>query len=285
MYITTLLCTGVDRPPLEFSPPIPIDIESDLGALVGAAPYAAGSVYGLPTSTLTNVVRRNYEPHKEGWRITGTLSGRFIASGYTEAPGTIDGGNPIIFPPEPISVPFSIDLDSGPPAGHPVERPEFAITQRIVASVSFDEEYISETFFPVGRSPVDGSIKGCFLVTTFTVTAELLPYSWEYLNEYYLEHQITVSSVSRLYEHIGGTEFDFDESVVAQPGANVATQLAGNITGSGSIAVRDPLMITNINWGNQPFFGYTEDFNAPAGLLNPSLTMTCSVHYLPSPDL
>lgn len=285
MYITTLLCTGVDRPPLEFKPPIPIDIDSEMGALVGAAPYTASGPYGLPTDSLTPVVRRNYEPHRKGWRLTGTLFGNFSASGYAEAPGEIDEDNPVIFPPDPLVVPFAIDIDSGPPLGTPVVRPEFATVSRVVAELSHEQPFVSSAFFPAGMN-AEGDVRACYLVTTFSFTVELLPYSWERLGAYYLEHDIRIEATSELQFPLGNSGFSPDEGVSAGPGGNVRTQHPGpNIQRSGSVAVSDPLMITQTAWGSLDFWGSTSEAASEAGLLNPALFLRCSVHYLPSPDL
>lgn len=269
MYTTTLLCTGVSRPPLAYSPPIPIIIDSPMGELVGAEQFGQGKVYALGTGSLETLVRRNYEPHT--WRITGTITCPYYLEGWMTAPLSDD--TPDFTPVEFIE---SFEFDSGPDPSPPTVMPDFAIVPRKIAEYSFHVEHIVQTYFPAGQFP-NNEIRSGYWVQRYTIAVEIRPYSWEQDGTYYLEQQCTVSLENSL--RVGpGTAFSEvspEEGVTmrAGEGLNSAPGVTATLSVKGGIIVRDPLMPPIQNWGSIDLWG-------PDYSIEVTSEARCTRHYL-----
>lgn len=288
-YRTGYLCTAITRAPKAWPLAYPIDIEGPIAADIAADPFEDGSRYGLPipadNAGLTRMIRRNFEPSKDHWRITGTLTGNIVVTGWQPSPGDFDEEE-VSF--EETVAPFTLDLDSGEVALPVQTRPDFARTTRTLAEVSFSYELVTSGIHPIGFNSATGEIKAGYLVTVFSITARLAPYSWMRQGSYLLEHDCAISIFSQSI-HLGPgstfTQLSPDEGVSIGVSEGVSTRLSPptSIVETGSLTVTDPIVPGTDTWGILPFWGSQTAQLTTAGLLAPSLTLTCQAHHTPHP--
>lgn len=279
-YTTTLLCTKVNRPPLSWSPPIPIDIESSLGTVVNAQPFAQASSYGLPADSLLKVLRRNYEP--QTWRITGSITAHYRYVGWMNTPlAEPTMGDPANY--DEVLKTEVFNFDSGADPEPPKVMPDFSVDGgRVIAEYNFEVEHVASGPYPLAIFP-DGSIKSAYLVETYNISLNLLPYTWEYQGGFYLEQEVIIEPTERSLRTGPGQSFEpatLDEGSAADGSGGVQSVLS-DISGfeiKGQCTARDPLMTAFPNWGEIDLWGRTPEMTISA-----SMEARCTRHYLVRP--
>jgi hypothetical protein len=266
-YATSLLCTRISRPPKAWIPAGPLPLPN---------PVADGDQYGLATTSLNKVSKRNYEPNV--WRLEGDIFYSYTFLGYQTSPGPFDAELVIFDPSDPVPLAPHINVVS-----MPVENTDFTKFERIIAETGADPVIPIIGYHPICM--VGSELRAVWAISTLKVRLRLDPYTWSRAGGYLLEHDVSVETgISYHTEpNLTSQEVFLDEGVGVGGGGSAYSRFPGAEFGAviaGDVEVTDPIA-SDDDWGSVTLYSQAP----PAPQILVDLALTCQNHIPPRPDL